>query len=145
MLTEVDTRDVAGFEVSLYMDTEEQVYLVCVQGHEPIRCTTRTEAVNVWQHPWSYMPLGGHRSPPNATEGATPTPLTPGGDLSHRTADALIGLRNVLADMNVPDFEWTAASVRSMIDALRTWRDSEHFTGPPPDPPKPYGEEDIEF
>lgn len=142
MFTEIDTRG----EVSLWMDTDAGLYLIYVGEHAPIVCDTPEAALEAWRHPYAYIPLGGHRSDPNATEGGSPAPLTPGGELSHRTADALIGLRNVLAEMNVPDFEWTAASVESMIDSLRKWHHSENFTGPPPEPPKPYDQEgDIEF
>ena len=141
MLTEVDTRKVANAEVSLYMDTDAKVYLVCVEGHEPITCLTRDRALEAWKHPYAYLPLEGSVCPPNGTEGASPSPVSPD-TLSSRTAAMLVELRNVLEAMDDSDFHWAVATIGDVVQELGRRRMRN-------DVPRPYDHdvdgEDVPF
>ena len=121
MLTEVDTREVSGQSVALFMDTDTQVYLVCVEGFAPITCLTRERAVNAYRHPYAYLPLEGAVSPSNGTEAASPsqTATVPSGeDLGPRTSAVLIELKQLLQAMSDSDFHWTVGVIADMMRSL---------------------------
>lgn len=117
MLTEIDTRKVAGAEVSLWMDTAAQVYLVAVEGHEPITCLTRDRAVNAYHHPYAYIPLEGHRSHPNGTEGDTATP-GPFMGVTESTASVFVQLKELLLTLDDSDFRWTVSILGDIITEI---------------------------
>jgi hypothetical protein len=130
MLTEVDTRDMAGQSVSLFMDTDAQVYLVCVEGYEPITCLTRERALMAYKHPWVYMPLEGSVSPPNATEGGSEG-ISSSGSLTARTGAVMTELRDVLEMMDDREFHWAADLIADVIFQMGLNRS-----------PRPYNQED---
>lgn len=123
MLTEVDTREVGGLSVALFMDTEAQVYLVCVEGYEPIQCLTRDRAVNAYRHPYAYLPLEGAVSPSNGIGVGSPGqesngPVSNAERLTERTQNALVELKCVLEDMDNQDFIWTTGIITQVIDNM---------------------------
>ena len=112
MLTEVDTRQMGTQSVSLFMDTDAQVYLVCVEGYKPIMCLTRDRALAAYKHPHVYMPLEASQSAPNATKGVSHTSEWVEAEnglegLTGRCANVLIELRSLLDSMSTEDFHWT--------------------------------------
>ena len=142
MLTEIDTRQMGTQEVSLFMDTDAQVYLVCVEGYEPITCLTRDRALTAYRHPHVYMPLEASESAPNATEGVRHTselvqPLDGSESITGRCSDCLVELRSLLDSMSDSDFHWTCSVVADIV--RQSGRERSY---------KPYNrdeEEDIPF
>ena len=141
MLTEVDTRRDGSKSVSLYMDTDAQVYLVCVEGYEPITCLTRDRALAAYKHPYVYVPLEGHRIAPKATRGSTEgiqwVERENGSQgLAASLADCLVELRSLLDSMSDSDFHWTCGVVADIV--RQSGRERSY---------KPYdhGKEDLPF
>ena len=122
MLTEVDTRDIGGQTVSLYMDTKAQVYLVCLEGHEPITCLSRDKASQAYLHPFAYIPLEGHRSASKTTLGATEgislvdTPASPE-ELTRATENVLVELKQLLDAMETEGFRSTVGMLSDIVKA----------------------------
>lgn len=117
MLTEVDTRSTPSGEVSLYMDTDAKVYLVCVEGHAPITCLTRDRAVAAYRHPYAYIPLEGHRIDSNGTEGDTATP-GPFMGVTESTASVFVQLKELLLTLDDSDFRWTVSILGDIITEI---------------------------
>src|SRR5690242_9807131 len=120
MLTEVDTRQDGTKSVSLYMDTDAQVYLVCVEGYEPITCLTRDRALAAYKHPYSYIPLERAVVAPNATEGSSHTSewvkAENGSEsLTDRTSFVLVELDKLLRELSDSDFRWISGTIADMI------------------------------
>jgi hypothetical protein len=144
MLTEVDARYTAGGdEVSLYMDTDAQVYLVCLQGFKPYSCLTRDKALEVWRWPYTYiacaasgeyevsMPLEGHHSPPNGTEGDNPV---------YESSELLRALRGLLMALEDADYLWTVARISDLIKEVHREKYSNR-----PQEYKPYDQDEPEI
>lgn len=145
MLTEIDARDTPSGEVSLWMDNDAGVYLVCMEGYTPVTCLTRDRALTAYRHPWLYMPLGGTESDSNGLGGSslTPEPHVPDklvedvtrartfGGLSDQTAAVFVELKALLEVMDEQDFTWTVALLAEILRnvARKRW-------------PKPYDHED---
>lgn len=136
MLTEVDTRQMGSQSVSLYMDTDAQVYLVCVEGHAPITCLSRDRALMAYKHPWVYMPLEGHRIDSNGLGGGSAGKESFQG-ITEATAAVLIELKETLSAMSDTDFHWTV----SILSEITLQMSRERGISRPYD----HGEEDIAF
>lgn len=146
MLTEVDTRNIGRQSVSLFMDTDAQVYLVCVEGHEPITCLTRDRALNAFKHPYVYLGVPQrcaahdlYHDCPNATDPPerreSDSNGTEGVDLALDTKTALISLSAALKACDPSDFQWITSRVAEIVQNIHRARFA-----------RPYDQDaDIEF
>ena len=148
MLTEVDTRTMGSQSVSLFMDTDAQVYLVAVEGYEPFTCLSRDRALAAYRHPFVYMPLQGHRIDSNGLRGGSPSqePYVPDrlvqdvsrfGGIDERTSSVFVDLKNVLSELDDSDYRWTIALLSDIVKEISRERGCN----------KPYNrdDEEIEF
>lgn len=148
MLTEVDSRQTPSGEVSLWMDTDAQVYLVAVEGYAPFTCLSRDRALAAYRHPFVYMPLEGHRIVSNGLRGGSPNqePYVPDrlvqdvarfGGIDERTSSVFVDLKNVLSELDDSDFRWTVALLSDIVQEISRERGCN----------RPYNrdDEEIEF